>query len=57
MKLTIIETVTIRVLLKDSIEDYEQRIQLFNGDTETDMDYVMYYNIKIKELQEILQKL
>ena len=57
MKLTIIETVTIRVLLKDTIEDYQERAKLFNGDTEKDMDYVLYYNIKINELQEILQKL
>ena len=57
MKLTIIETVAIRVLLKDTIEDYEQRIRLFNGDTEKDMDYVLYFTMRIKELQEIYNKI
>ena len=57
MKLTIIETVTIRVLLKDTIEEYQERAKLFNGDTEKDMDYVLYYNLRIEELQKILLKL
>jgi hypothetical protein len=57
MKLTIIENLTVRILLRDAIEDYQERAKLFNGDTDKDMDYFLYYNLRIEELQEILLKL
>ena len=57
MKLTIIENLTVRILLRDAIEDYQERAKLFNGDTDKDMDYFVYYNLRIEELQKILLKL
>jgi hypothetical protein len=57
MKLTIYESLTVRILLRDAIEEYEKRIKLFNGDTDKDMDYFVYYNLRIEELQKILLKL
>ena len=57
MKLTIAESVTIRVLLKDSIQDYKERAKLFSTDLDDDLDYLMYFTMRIKELQEIYNKI
>ena len=57
MKLTIYEIITIKLLIRSTIEDYEERIKLFNADKEDDIDFILYYNLRIEELQEILQKL
>lgn len=57
MKLTIAESVTIRVLLKDSIQDYKERAKLFSTDLDDDLDYLMYFTMRIKELKEIYNKI
>lgn len=57
MKLTIYEIITIKLLIRGTIEDYQERIKLFNADKEDDIDFILYYNLRIEELQEILQKL
>ena len=57
MKLTIYEIITIKLLIRSTIEDYEERIKLFNADKEDDIDFILYYNLRIEELQEILLKL
>ena len=57
MKLTIYEIITIKLSIRDAIEDYQERIKLFNADKEDDIDFILYYNLRIEELQEILQKL
>ena len=57
MKLTIYEIITIKLSIRDAIEDYQERIKLFNADKEDDIDFILYYNLRIEELQEILLKL
>jgi hypothetical protein len=57
MKLTIYEIITIKLLIRSTIEEYQERIKLFNADKEDDIDFILYYNLRIEELQEILLKL
>ena len=55
--LNMVEIITLRVLIKDSIDQYEKLIPLFSFDIEEDFDYLMYYTLKINELKELLEKL
>ena len=56
-KLTIYEMIVIRVMILDKIDEYKERANMMNGDIDDDMDYHLYYEMKINELQEIYNKL
>jgi hypothetical protein len=56
-KLTIYEMIVIRVMILDKIDEYKERANMMNGDIDDDMDYDLYYEMKINELQEIYNKL
>lgn len=56
-KLTIYEMIVIRVMILDKIDEYKERANIMNGDIDDDMDYDLYYEMKINELQEIYNKL
>ena len=57
IKLSVYEVIVIRVMILDKIDEYKQRSILMNGDIDDDMDYDLYYEMKINELQEIYNKL
>ena len=44
-------------MILDKIDEYKQRSISMNGDIDEDMDYDLYYNQRINELQDIYQKL
>ena len=56
-KLTIYEMIVIRVMILDKIDEYKERANIMNGEIDDDMDYDLYYEMKINELQEIYNKL
>ena len=56
-KLTVYEMIVIRVMILDKIDEYKERANIMNGDIDDDMDYDLYYEMKINELQEIYNKL
>lgn len=57
IKLSVYEVIVIRVMILDKIDEYKQRSISMNGDIDDDMDYDLYYNQRINELQDIYQKL
>jgi hypothetical protein len=57
IKLSVYEVIVIRVMILDKIDEYKQRSISMNGDIDEDMDYDLYYNQRINELQDIYQKL
>jgi len=56
-KLTVYEMIVIRVMILDKIDEYKERANIMNGDIDDDMDYDLYYEMKINELQDIYNKL
>ncbi len=56
-KLTVYEMIVLRVMILDKIDEYKERANIMNGDIDEDMDYDLYYNQRINELQEIYNKL
>ena len=56
-KLTIYEMIVIRVMILDKIDEYKQRAISMNREIDEDMDYDLYYDQRINELQEIYNKL
>ena len=57
IKLSVYEVIVIRVMILDKIDEYKQRSISMNGDIDEDMDYDLYYNQRINELQDIYNKL
>lgn len=56
-KLTVYEMIVLRVIILDKIDEYKERANIMNGEIDEDMDYDLYYNQRINELQEIYNKL
>ena len=56
-KLTVYEMIVIRVMILDKIDEYKERANIMNGDIDDDMDYDLYYEMKINELQDIYNNL
>lgn len=57
IKLSVYELIVLRVMILDKIDEYKQRAISMNRDIDEDMDYDLYYNQRINELQEIYNKL
>ena len=57
IKLSVYELIVLRVMILDKIDEYKERANMMNGDIDDDMDYDLYYEMKINELQEIYNKL
>ena len=57
IKLSVYEVIVLRVMILDKIDEYKERANMMNGDIDDDMDYHLYYEMKINELQEIYNKL
>ncbi len=56
-KLTVYEMIVIRVMILDKIDEYKERANIMNGDIDDDMDYDLYYEMKINELKDIYNNL
>ena len=57
IKLSVYEVIVIRVMILDKIDEYKQQSILMKSDIDDDMDYDLYYEMKINELQDIYNKL
>ena len=57
IKLNVYEVIVLRVMILDKIDEYKQRAISMNREIDEDMNYDLYYNQRINELQEIYNKL
>ena len=57
IKLSVYEVIVLRVMILDKIDEYKQRAISMNREIDEDMDYDLYYDQRINELQEIYNKL